>query len=297
MERLGVESKQIEAEMPLGIGRAQLVRKFWDEPIDRSRTGHDHHLELALLPRSDTAKACFPDHWGPHRFEPIGELFLMPARQTIHARSDCRHQQSIVCSFTPDAVSAWLECDLKWTDQRLQGSLNIVNPNVRHLLFRIGEEIRVPGFASETLVELMATQLAVELSRHLMGIDESAPTGGLSAWRLRLIDERLSEDGAPPALTELADLCHLSVRQLTRAFRASRGRSIGSHVAEHRMNRAKRLLASGMPVKSVAYMSGFTAPSNFAAAFLRENGETPGQYRHRARRIIVAAPPTQPEVH
>jgi transcriptional regulator GlxA family with amidase domain len=39
-----------------------------------------------------------------------------------------------------------------------------------------------------------------------------------------------------------------------------------------------------MGVKTVAFATGFTAPSNFAAAFRRATGETPRQYRQRALR-------------
>jgi AraC family transcriptional regulator len=214
----------------------------------------------------------------------------------VQARSDCRRQRSIICIFDPVAVAAWFGDELEWTDSRLRGSLNIVNPNIRSLLFRIGEEMRNPGFASETMIELMAGQAALELSRYLLGIGESKAPGGLSPWCLKLIDERLTDAGTPPSLHELATLCNLSVRHLTRAFRASRGRSIGSYIAERRIERARELLESGMSVKSVAYATGFRAPSNFAAAFLRATGQTPRQYRQRAGRqnATVIEQPVQP---
>jgi AraC family transcriptional regulator len=284
MQGLHGEATLVEAQRPLGIGSVQLVRKHWHEPIDVFGTAAAHHLQLALLAHCGVSEACFPDRWGPHRFEPIGEVFFLPARQAVHAKSDCRHQNSVVFNIDPASVEEWFGDGVEWTDRRLQGSLNIVNGNLRRLLFRIGEEIRNPGLAGETMVELLAGQTMIELFRHLTGIEEPRVFGGLSPWRLKLIDERLSTGGAPPSLSELAGLCGMSVRHLTRAFRASRGRAIGSYIADHRMDQAKRLLASGMCVKSVAYETGFTAPSNFAAAFLRAAGETPRQYQQRARR-------------
>jgi AraC family transcriptional regulator len=106
-------------------------------------------------------------------------------------------------------------------------------------------------------------------------------TGGLAAWRLRLIDERLREIRAAPTLEELAKLCNLSVRQLTRGFRASRGRSIGEHVAQCRIENAKRLLATDESVKAIAYSLGFSSPSSFSFAFRRATGETPREFRQR----------------
>ena len=290
-------AEEIEAEVPLRIGRVRLVRKVWSGPIDVLGTSHMHHLELALLPVPSTARGCFPDQWGPHRFEPIGELFLFPAQLTVHAKSDCRQQNSVVCIFDPAAVAAWLDSKLEWTDSRLQGSLDIVNSGIRSLLCKIVGEIRNPGFASETMVELMVGQAAVELSRHLLRLDDRKRKAGLAPWCLKRIDERLADGGAPPALAELAALCNLSVRHLTRAFRCSRGRSIGSYIAEQRIDQAKRLLALGLRVKSVAHATGFTAASNFAAAFLRATGETPRQYRRRTSRSLGGASGVRPRMH
>jgi AraC family transcriptional regulator len=105
--------------------------------------------------------------------------------------------------------------------------------------------------------------------------------GGLSALRLRLIDERLSDIAASPSLAELAALCDMSVRQLTRAFRESRGQSIGTYIAKARVEAAKHLLAGDRSIKSIAYHLGFTSPSTFTQAFRRATGETPGRFRVR----------------
>ena len=275
-------SSRIEAEKRIALGDVRVVHNVWSEPIDIvARPTQRHHVELTLLPISRNAKARFVDHWRPNRFEPMGRMFLLPAHHTIHACSDCRQQNSISCSFDPAAIERWFDRRLAWTDHRLRGTLDIASNRIRNLLFSIGEETRVPGFANETMLELMAAQLAIELSRHLTGIDDEGRAGGLSPWRLRLIEQRLTEESAPPSLTELATLCGLSVRHLARAFRTSRSRSLGSYIAEHRLNHAKRMLADGMSIKSVAFSTGFSAPSNFTAAFVRATGETPRQYRQR----------------
>ncbi len=44
-------AKEIEAEMPLGLGRVQLVREFWNEPIDTFGSTQEHRLELAFIHR------------------------------------------------------------------------------------------------------------------------------------------------------------------------------------------------------------------------------------------------------
>lgn len=272
---------RLEAEMHTPFGEVQLLRRNWIEPIDISGVGSNHHLELSLLPRTPDARGCFPDRWGASRFEPIGEMFLMPAGETVRAKSGRCQQSSIVCNLRPDAVATWLDNDLEWTVGRLQVCLNIGNPVIRNLLFRLGEEIRHPGFATEALAELMIGQIAIELTRQLMGVEDNRAAGGLVPWRLRLIEDRLAEPAGAVSLVELANLCRLSVRQLTRGFRASRGCSIGSYIADSRIEHAKRLLAADECVKSVAYAMGFSSPSNFSVTFRRATGATPSEYRHR----------------
>ncbi len=276
----------IEAEVSTTLGDIKIVRQSWTKPVDKIGSRPEHHLQLTLLPLSKSARGSFPDYWGPDRFEPLGSLFLFPADQTVRAKSGTQQQNSIICSFKPTATANWLEQDLQWTDTHLQKILNIPSPAIRNLMLRIGEEIRNPGFANEPMLEMMSGQLAIELSRFIAGIEEEPPSGGLSSYCLKLIDQRLFDHPAPPSLTELSDICGLSVRHLTRAFRVSRGCSIGNYIASSRIKHAKELLASGLSVKAVAYETGFSAPSNFSAAFLRETGETPRQFKMRACRVV-----------
>ena len=280
-------TNRIEAQASFGFGHAQIVRRVWDEPIDVVDVPNQHRLEFAMLPRSHTARGCFPERHRTQHFEPFGEVFFFPAGQLVHAKSCCRHQFSVVCSFRPEAVGFWFYGGLQWTQARLQACLNITQPTVRNLLSRLCEELRNPGFAGTAMSELMAAQVGIELARYLTGIEEVPHTGGLSARSLRLIDERLQQDGAVPDLGELARLCGLSVRHLTRAFRASRRRSIGCYIAECRILRAKHLLASGMSVKQIAYTLGFSSAAALSSAFRRATGERPRDYVQSSGRRAV----------
>ena len=123
-------------------------------------------------------------------------------------------------------------------------------------------------------------QIAVELGRYYHGIPDGAQAGGLSPWRLRLVEDRLRDGDGTPTLAELARLCNLSVRQFTRGFRVSRGRSLGEHIAERRIDQARTLLNRGDSVKAVAYATGFRSPSSFCHAFRKATGQTPHRYRH-----------------
>lgn len=287
MERTATALATIEAELRVPVATAQIVHFDLAAPVDNvMRDEGVYRFDLSLTPRMRNARACYRNRWSPQRFERLGNIFVVPPGEAMQARSDGGQQASIVCNLRPELIRTWFGGELEWTDRRLQAGLDISDSNIRRLLLRLAEEMRHPGFASEMLVELVAGQMAIELGRYCANINDNPTTGGLAAWRLRLIDERLHEVREPPTLEELASLCKISVRQLTRGFRESRGTSIGEHVVSCRLDHAKRLLATDTSVKAVAYSLGFSSPSSFCYAFRKATNETPQEFRQRALQVI-----------
>jgi AraC family transcriptional regulator len=277
----------IDAESHAPGMTAQVIRFKMAGPTDNIlREKPAYWLDMSLSPRPRNVRGCYNKHWNPHRFERMGKLFLVPPGETLHTRTDSGSSQtSIVCHLSPEAMRNWLDADFEWTDRGLEASLNIQNDNVRSLLLRLAHETRYPGFATETMTELIAGQLTIELGRYFRHLSDIPVSGGLAPWRLRIIDEYLREMPATPTLSELANLCKLSVRQLTRGFRTSRGCSIGDYLASNRINHAKTLLSSGQSVKEVAYALGFSSPSSFCFAFRRATGVTPREFLRRGARL------------
>jgi AraC family transcriptional regulator len=275
----------IEAELRSPIAIAQLARFDLPEPSESTYAEKDvYWLDLCLTPRPRNTRARYRDRWSPHRFERVGPVFMAPSGEALQFRSEGGRQTSIVCQLRPEPIREWFEQELAWTDRRLQASLDISNPNVRGLLRRLAQEMRYPGLASEMMAELITGQIALELGRFCAAIDETPGTGGLASWRLRTIDERLAEVREAPTLSELASLCNISVRQLTRGFRASRGCSIGDYIGQSRIDTAKRLLARDESIKAIARSMGFASASSFSYAFRRGAGVTPRQFRTRVLR-------------
>ena len=277
-----------EAELAIPHGHARIMRFSNAQPTNHMFRRTDHYwLDLCLTPRPEKARGCYSERWGPHRFERLGEIFLVPPGEALHVRTEAGdNQASIVCEIHEEAVDRWLPGGLEWTDRRLAGGLDIVHPHIRSCLLRLAEEARRGGTGSAALAELVAGQLAIEVARYCEAIAEGPITGGLASWRLHLIDERLHKGGTPPTLEELATLCNLSVRQLTRGFRSSRGCTVGDHIALTRIEMAKRLLASDDSVKSIAFALGFVSPSSFSYAFGRATGVTPLRFRQRHLRTL-----------
>ena len=276
----------VDAQYKSTAATVQVVRFHLADPIDAlMHSGPGYRLDLSVTARPRNSRARFVDRWRPQRFERIGPVFLLREGERVHARSDSGQGAAIVCRLQPEPLRSCFNGDLKWTDQRLEASLDISCASIKTLLLRMGGEVRAPGFAHHVLVDSMATQLAVELQRYCTTIDPRADRAGLPRWRLRLIDERLAESHVDPTLAELAALCKLSVRQLTRGFRVSRGCSIGSYIAERRLDDAKRLLVEGQCIKVIAGSTGFASPSSFSYSFRRATGLTPGQFRDRSSGI------------
>jgi AraC family transcriptional regulator len=274
---------EVQAELQAQSARVQLVRYHFPEPPDSVlQPNGTFRVELSLSSRHRTARGRFRDRWSAHRFERIGDLFLAPPDMELIARADeATSLTSVICELAAGPVLGLFERMPEPTDRLLSASLDIRDAKVRHLLLRLAEEAKHPGFASETMVELLAGQMAIELFRLGATIGEGQAHGGLAPWQLRLIEARLREVREAPTLAVLAELCRISVRQLTRGFRASRGCSIGAYVAESQMEHAKRLLAEDESVSAIAGLLGFASSSNFCFAFRRATGLSPGDFRRR----------------
>lgn len=277
----------VDAELRGQSAVAQIVRFDIPTPTEATIVDPDHYqINLCLTPRPLNARACYHTHWGPHRFERLGDIFMIPPGEAMHIKGESGRQASLVCSLDRAAVDAVIGHELAWTDQKLASTVDLTSARIRAVLFRLTEEVRHPGVGAPQMLECLSGELAIEIARFCVEVNERPAAGGLSGWRLRLIDERLSEDPTAPALGELADLCNLSVRQLTRGFKVSRGCSIGDYIETRRMEGAKRLLVAGENVKTIAFTMGFSSPSSFTFAFRRAVGVSPSQFRQRQTRGV-----------
>ncbi|MGH6745770.1 helix-turn-helix domain-containing protein [Novosphingobium sp.] len=244
----------------------------------------DHALlDLCITPRPTNARGAFaPDGFERHRFERLGDIVFVPPGHPLRLRWDgAESQHSIRCELRGRLAQNRFGERMEWTGPRLTAALDIASHTVRLLLRRLAEEARAPRRDSKLLVGSIATQLTIELCRYFEEIAEETAQGGLAPWRLHVIDERLERDATPPSLEELAALCSVSVRQLTRGFLGSRGCTVGQYVHHHRLEMVKRLLATQESIKQVANAVGFASTSSLAHAFRRATGLTPRQYQQR----------------
>ena len=81
-------------------------------------------------------------------------------------------------------------------------------------------------------------------------------------------------------LGELSGVACLSLCHLSRSFKQEVGIGPQRYTVQGRVERAKTLLRhGGESIASIAAAAGFADQSHFTAAFRRETGVTPGQFR------------------
>jgi AraC family transcriptional regulator len=241
-------------------------------------------IDLCLTPRRPNATARFIADWVPNRRVELGSLLAFPPRKSIELISagGGRHV-SIICQMQAGMVDRWLPDPFEWTDRRLEATLDIAGDTIRPLMLRLNHELRRRGAGSEALCEAIVQQVAIELARYLASANAPDERGGLASWRLRRIDERIADPALPfPTVAELAEVCRLSPRQFSRAFKVSKGSSVSDHLAERRIEKAKRRLYSNQSLNEISISLGFASQSTFTTAFRKATGTTPDQFRKQA---------------
>ncbi|MGO2111561.1 MAG: GlxA family transcriptional regulator [Pseudoclavibacter sp.] len=113
------------------------------------------------------------------------------------------------------------------------------------------------------------------VARPAVPVPVSGSAGDIQALLMSRIDEPLS-------LNEVAVRFGVSVRTLTRRFRAETGRTVGDWFADARVDCARELLeTTDLPVEVVAARAGFATAASLRKHFRDRIGLSPQQYRSR----------------
>ena len=242
-----------------------------------------HYFDMSFIPRPPASRGCFEEVFSQR--QNYGKVFVAPAGYRLSADGSDGLQRSVnvfigAHPLFPDEPVLGQDIE-----PLLRDCLRFNSDTVRHILERIAKEVMQPGFGSDVLVEGLGVTLVVEAARMLQcRLESQGRKGGLPKWRVNLIEERIRSNERFPSISELAELCRLSRRQLTRAFRDETGRTVSSFVREITFERAKTLLTnSDRPIKDIATEVGFKSAAAFAGAFRRATGLTPVVFRATRR--------------
>jgi AraC family transcriptional regulator len=274
----------VEHQLDFGRGSVEVRRYSWLHETDDVWTSDSYFLHMCLTPRPSPASATFLDG-GPRGLETVGRIMFVPPGRTVRSGGPRGRQRGIHCALSRDMVEGLLGRAPTWDSASLVEGLHLSGPEIEWLLLKMYSELRQAGFGADVVVESLANALAVALIRRF-GMERSGErgrsVGGLAPWRMRLIRERVYADQAAPDLTELADLCGMSVRHLSRAFKSETGGTIAKFVEQAMIERARTLLTDAdASVAEIARALGFSSSANFAYAFRRATGLRPSDLEGR----------------
>jgi AraC family transcriptional regulator len=104
--------------------------------------------------------------------------------------------------------------------------------------------------------------------------------GGLAPHVLRRVEEYVEAYLATSIhLCDLASLANMSEFHFHRMFRLMRGCPPHTWITGRRVDRAKHLLRSDMPVAQIADLCGFSSQSHLTRTFHQQTGRTPAKFR------------------
>lgn len=279
-----LHNAQTEGSLDFPSGRADLLRYEWAQDTADVWTSDRYFFHLCLTPRPGAARAVYLD--ADRRVaEQVGRLMFVPPGRTIRSGGAKGAQRSLHCSIRAEVINDLLPAEPVWSDAALAEGLHLRSPEIDWFLLKMLEELRQPGFAAPVLAESLAQGLAVAVIRkfRLHEGQAQAKTGGLSQARMRRIRERVEAEQPAPQLGELAALCDMSVRHLTRAFKAETGMTIARFVEHATIERARAMLGAGdRSIGEIAQCLGFSNSGSFAHAFRRATGIRPSEVRQGA---------------
>lgn len=126
----------------------------------------------------------------------------------------------------------------------------------------------------------------IEPAGHLRRAPSAARKTGLAVTHIAGHFDRVIKRDA------LADLCHLSPSEFSRAFKREQGSTFAHFLLEYRIAMARDFLAEPhMTISQVAFSAGFNDISYFSRAFRRLGGVTASEYQRHVRSVASGAEP------
>lgn len=150
----------------------------------------------------------------------------------------------------------------------------------------------VAHFFSEQIAREIAKQFTHEAGPSLQSaLLARAPSDAHHDESIAALQAYLHENFSQDLpLSLLAEQAALSTRSLTRRFKAATGKSLGAYLRSIRIEQARQLLReSDLKSVEICALVGYKDSSHFIAAFKRDTGSTPREYRRLVRAKLFAA--------
>lgn len=267
-------------------------RLFWApgpaaHPLPRGRRIHVHrYAEVAII-----RQGAMSVWWE-------GEVTRCPEGSVLLFAPGVRYQphvstagegvgsHSVVWIALHRACAVVHPCALEGERHLLGEYYSFSDPQLTPLARGIAQELSEQGAECETALRGYLMTLLVLLSRAPAYPVSSRDTPDLPAspeavegLRERVEAFLLSHYHRPLSLQDVARAMGCSRAHLCRRYRHAAGRTPFDFLREVRLEAAKRLLRSEVPISRVAQMVGFEDPSYFSRVFSEQVGHSPQAFR------------------
>jgi AraC family cel operon transcriptional repressor len=166
---------------------------------------------------------------------------------------------------------------------------------------RLPTLVSVPGADARRMESAFRDTLAryhlaadrIDLMRFIvdvLALLRAKPSEGslLPDWLARACTAMDNEENLKGGVHRLGELAGVSAGHLCRTIRTHYGMTPTSFVADLRLRHAEMLLATtSASLTEISYQCGFSSPSYFSKSFRSSRGESPRDFRHRAREAVL----------
>jgi len=265
----------------------ELRRYLWSKPVEQDFQGIPGALVLnmALTSRPERTRVEPVAAGGEVPTGDAGRLLVMMPGTQYHLFAPSGAFRSLHCAIECSKFEAFFDEPIDWVALNELGGLLRPGSEIEWLLSRMRHELEHERIGQAAAIDAYAMATCVELVRRFR---EGKPqrsgfrSGGLAAWRMKVLLDRTHAELPAPGVAELAELCALTPRQLNRAFKAETGMTIGRFVDEATMERAHRLLTSSdHSLARIAGELGFASADSFAQSYRRITGTLPSHARRK----------------
>lgn len=276
---------RVELQHDFAGGRVEVRRYFWPAPIEQEVVALPDRLVINMALTSRPAHTRVERTLG--EVDPLTRearrLLVMIPGMTYRLSAPSGSFRSLHCAIECQKIEEIAKGQIDWSSLASFGGEMRTGLGIEPYLVRMHSELARQNIGRDLVVNACADLICADLVRNFRQGRPARPevhVGGLAAWRMRLIHARTHAEQPAPRITELADLCGLTERQLGRAFKAETGTTLGKFVDEVTMERGHRLLTTTrLSLLEIARELGFASADSFAQAFRRMTGVAPGTVR------------------
>ena len=216
------------------------------------------------------------------RVVPPGGLFILPGGLDFGVRLE--GELDTLHIYLRNAIVREVagELGIGNDDLALRPSLGEPDPLAESLALAVREAMSDATPGTSVYVDYLSRVLAARLLRRYSwrAVPEMGACGGLTRIQMALVEDFIEEHLCSSlSLDDLARACDLSPSYFARRFKVSTGMPPHQYLIHKRVERAKRLLRTTMPIVEVALECGFSHQEHLTNVFRRATGHTPAAYR------------------